>query len=194
MSVAWFRSRKGPSDSPTKGTSDGPSAAYSHPRVPGRGDHRTVLPHRRHLCPPQPKRASLRVHKEALRLRGAHPGALAAASGRGERTLVLAGCPAVLLPPVPGGSGAAPFLLQPAQGLQEAQALPGAPASRGPLRAGGRSGDLARRLHLARSPASAPSPSVGGLRWGRVGTLGKLQRLRGQAAPPVRPQPHSHLL
>src|SRR5829696_7178760 len=181
MSVAWFRSRKGPSDSPTKGTSDGPSAAYSHPRVPGRGDHRTVLPHRRHLCPPQPKRASLRVHKEALRLRGAHPGALAAASGRGERTLVLAGCPAVVLPPVPGGIGAVPFLLPPAG--EEAQALSGAPASRrGPLRAGGRSGDLAHRLHLARSPASAPSSSVSGFRWGRVGTLGKLQRLRGQAA------------
>lgn len=45
----------------------------------------------------------------------------AAGSGRGERTLVVAGCPAVLLRPVPGGSGAAPFLLQLA--CEEAQAL-----------------------------------------------------------------------
>ena len=39
--------------------------------------------------------------------------------------------------------------------------------------------DLAHRLHLARSPPSAPSCSVGGFRWSRVGTLGFLQRLWG---------------
>src|SRR5215208_5863053 len=34
--------KRGPSESPTKGTSDGPSAAYPHPRLPGRGDHGPV--------------------------------------------------------------------------------------------------------------------------------------------------------
>src|SRR5215208_8455314 len=65
---------------------------------PGRGCDSAFLPHRRRLPPPQPpRRSTLRVHKAPLGLRDHHPRPLAAASGRGERTLVLAGCSAVLL-------------------------------------------------------------------------------------------------
>src|SRR5215203_2589342 len=120
-----LRVQRGPSEPSPKGTSDGPHPAYPLAPPPGRGYDGAFLPHRRALPSPQPPwRSTLRVHKTAFGLRDHHPHPLAAAAGRGERTLVLAGCPAVLLPPVPGGSGVAPFLLQPAQGLQQAQALP----------------------------------------------------------------------
>jgi hypothetical protein len=36
MRVAWFGCKTGPSESPAKGTSDGPWAAYPHPRLPGK--------------------------------------------------------------------------------------------------------------------------------------------------------------
>src|SRR5215204_3419379 len=128
----------------------------------------------------------------ACRLGGHRARALPAAEGGGERALLPAGHRAVLLPPVPRGGGTLSFLVAP-QG-EEAQALFGAPQTGDRSRAGGRSGDLACGLYLAGSPASAPGFPVCGFRRGRVGTLGFLQRLRGQAAPPVRPQPYPHLL
>jgi Transposase DDE domain len=70
-----------------------------------------------------------------------------AAEGRRVGALVLAGCREVLLPPVPGSGGTAPLLV-PSTG-EEAQALPGASAARGPLGDGRRSGDFARRLDAA---------------------------------------------
>src|SRR5215218_3971115 len=72
---------------------------------------------------------------------------LPAAEGCGERTLVLAGRREVLLSAVPWGSGAAPFLV-PSAG-EEAEALSGASAPRGPLRDGRRPADAARRLDAA---------------------------------------------
>src|SRR5215203_3292863 len=83
MSVAWIESRKRAIVvSPRQGATDGPTQPYPTARPNGRGPHRPVLPHRRRLRPP------------------------AAAAGRGVRALLLARCPAVLLPPVPRGRGA----------------------------------------------------------------------------------------
>src|SRR5215213_6806299 len=90
--------QRGPSEPSTKGTSDGPTPAYPLAPPPRRGSDSAFLPHRRRLPPPQPpRRSTLRVHKAAFGLRDHHPRPLAAASGCGERTLVLAGCSAVLL-------------------------------------------------------------------------------------------------
>src|SRR5215204_191421 len=67
---------RGPSEPSTKGISDGPSAAYSHPRLPGRGRHGPVLPHRRRLHAPQPEVSKPRLSQEALGLGGTDVGAL----------------------------------------------------------------------------------------------------------------------
>src|ERR687894_1326384 len=104
--------QRGPSEPPAKGTSDGPTAAYPLAPPPGRGSERALLPHRRRLRPAQSsRRSTLRIHKAPLGLGGRHPRHVPAAEGRGERTLFLAGCPAVLLASVPGRGGTAPFLL-----------------------------------------------------------------------------------
>src|ERR687898_3310335 len=116
MSVAWFGSKTGPSESPTKGTSDGPSAAYPHLRLPGRGDHGPVLPRRRHLHAAQPGVAKSRVAQAALGLRGPDVGAFPAASGRRERAVLPARCPEVLLAPVPRDRRAASLLVASAGG------------------------------------------------------------------------------
>src|SRR5919107_3899313 len=130
MSVAWIESRKGAIIvSPREGATDGPTQPYPTPRPNGRGPHRPLLPDRRCLRPPQPQREVLRIHKAALGLGGHNPRPLAAASRRGVRALLFARCPEVLLPPVPGGRGASPFLVA-SQG-EEAQALFGAPAPGG---------------------------------------------------------------
>src|SRR5215203_6134480 len=92
--------------SPHQGAKDGPTQPYPTPRRHGRGPHRPVLPHRRRLRPPQPQGEALRIHKAACRLGGHNPRPPAAAAGRGVRALLLARCPAVLLPPVPRGRGA----------------------------------------------------------------------------------------
>src|SRR5215204_1457748 len=183
MCVAWiqYEIEKGPSDSPTKGTSDDPSAAYSHPRFPGRGDHRSVLPHRRRLRLPQPKRAWLRLAQEALRLGGAYPGALPAVAGCGERTLVLARRPEILFAPVPWSGGAASFLV--ASAGEKAQALPGTAAAGGSLRDGRRPGDVACGLDATFGFAPQAGLSGCGIRWGGMGEVGFLQRLRGEVAP-----------
>src|SRR5215203_3040813 len=194
MCVAWiqYEIERGPSDSPTKGTSDDPSAAYSHPRFPGRGNHRSVLPYRRRLRLPQPKRAWLPFAQEALRLGGAYPGALAALARCGERTLVLARRPEILFAPVPRSGGAASFLV--ASKGEKAQALPGAVAPRGPFRDGRRPGDVACGLDAAFG--FAPQAGLSGLGFPRrrVGTLGFLQRLWGEAAPRLCHQWGSSLL
>src|SRR5215203_1507852 len=142
--------------------------------------------------PSSTRTGSVTASQAACRLGGHRARALPAAEGGGERALLPAGHRAVLLPPVPRGGGTLSFLVPPKG--EEAQALFGAPQTGDRSRAGGRSGDLACGLYLAGSPASAPGFPVGGFRRGRVGTLGFLQRLRGQAASPVRPQPCSHLL
>src|SRR5215208_525885 len=138
MSVAWIESRKRAIVvSPRQGATDGPTQPYPTARPNGRGPHRPVLPHRRRLRSAQPEGEALRIAQAALGLGGHHPRPLAATAGRGERTLVLARRPEVLLALVPWGGRAPPFLLAP-QGAQ-AQALLGAPASGDPLRVGGRS-------------------------------------------------------
>src|SRR5215207_1106340 len=107
MSVAWIESRKRAIVvSPRQGATDGPTQPYPTARPNGRGPHRPVLPHRRRLRPPQPQGEALRIHKAACRLGGHNPRPPAAAAGRGVRALLLARCPAVLLPPVPRGRGA----------------------------------------------------------------------------------------
>lgn len=136
--------KRGPSESPAKGTSDGPSAAYPHPRLSGRGDHGLVLPHRRHLHTAQPEREALRTSQAALGLGGVDPGAFPATPGHRERAVLPARCPEVLLTPVPWGGGAAPFLVPSAD--EEAQTIPGTPAPRHPPRDGREPGDIARRL------------------------------------------------
>src|SRR5829696_9628371 len=135
MRVAWFDGRKEPSESPAKGTSDGPSAAYLHPRIRGRGDHGPVLPRGRRLRAAQPEMSQPRVAQEALGLRGPDVGALPATEGYRERTLLPAGCREVLRAPVPRSGGDAPFLV-PSPG-EEAQALFGAAAPRDPAQVGG---------------------------------------------------------
>ena len=92
------------------------------PRRDGRGSDRPFLPRGRCLRPSQPLwRSTLRIHKAACGLGSHRACALPAASRRGERTLVLARRREVLLSPVPGSGGAAPFLV-PSAG-EEAQAL-----------------------------------------------------------------------
>src|SRR5215212_4915169 len=118
--------------------------------------------------------------------------ALPAAARRGERALLPARRRAVLFALVPWGGGALSFLVS-SKG-EEAQVLLGAPQAGDRTRAGGRSGDLARGLYLAGSLASAPGFPLGRFRWGGLGEVGVLQRLRGEAAPPVRPQPYPRLL
>src|SRR5215210_2769492 len=97
MPVAWIDGRTGAIRTPAKGTSDGSHAAYSHPRLPGRGDNRAFLPHRRRLCPPQSQLAQLRVAQEALGLGGHNLGALPTTPRRRERTFLSARPQAVLL-------------------------------------------------------------------------------------------------
>src|SRR5215211_5410878 len=115
MGVARFAEiKRGPSGlPPTKGAPDGPRAPYPTLRPNGRGAHHPLLPHRRRIPPPQPPRPMLRVHKEALGLGGHRAGPLRAVAGHRERALVPARCRAVLLAPVPGSRGAAPFLVPP---------------------------------------------------------------------------------
>src|SRR3712207_6339231 len=138
-----LRVQRGPSEPSAKGTSDGPTPPYPLAGPPGRGSERALLPHRRCLRHSEsPRRSTLRVHKAPLGLGSDRPRSLPAASGRGERTLVLAGCRAVLLSPLSGGSKTPPFLLQPA--AEEAQALPGTSAAGGPPRAHRGAGDLSR--------------------------------------------------
>ena len=67
---------------------------------------------------------ALRIHKAPLGLGSHRP--LPAAARCGKRTLLLARCSEVLLPPVSWGGGAAPFLV-PSEG-KEAQAFFGASA------------------------------------------------------------------
>src|SRR5829696_8920576 len=94
--------------SPHQGAKDGPTQPYPTPRRHGRGPHRPVLPHRRRLRPPQPRREALRASQAACRLGGHRARALPAAEGGGERALLPAGHRAVLLPPVPRGGGLYP--------------------------------------------------------------------------------------
>src|SRR5215210_4886891 len=109
MSVAWIDGTTGSSEPSAKGTSDGPAPAYPLARPPGRGSDYALLPHRRRLHAAQPSwRSTLQVHKAPL---GGHrPRPLPAVEGRRERTLFLAGCPAVLLASLSSDSGAALFL------------------------------------------------------------------------------------
>lgn len=67
--------------------------------------------------------------------------------GRGERALVFARRPALLLPPLPRGGGDAPLLAAPSR--EEAEAFPGALAPLCPARIGRRSRDPRRRLDAA---------------------------------------------
>src|SRR5215212_10552345 len=69
----------------------------------------------------QPPCPLLRIHKAPLGLGSHRPRPLPAAARRGKRTLFLARGPEVLLPLVPRGGGAAPFLV-PSKG-EEAQAF-----------------------------------------------------------------------
>src|SRR5215210_1434834 len=188
MCVAWIRDRKGAIIvSPHQGATDGPAQPYPTPPRDGRGPHRPLLPHRRRLRPSQsPRRSTLRIHKAPLGLGSHRTHPLPAAAGRGKRTLFLARGPEVLLPLVPRGGGAAPFLV-PSKG-EEAQAFFGTPAEGRPLRDGRGAGDAARRLYFAFGFAPQAGPSGLGLLRGGVGTLGFLQRLRGQDAPHLRHQ------
>jgi hypothetical protein len=67
-----------------------------------------------YLCAAQPPRSTLRVPQAPLGLGGHHLGALPAAAGRRERTLLPAGRREVLLAAVPRRGGAAPLLVPPA--------------------------------------------------------------------------------
>src|SRR5215217_3684187 len=194
MSVAWIESRKRAIVvSPRQGATDGPTQPYPTPRPNGRGPQRPVLPHRRRLRPPQPQGEALRIHKAACRLGGHNPRPPAAAAGRGVRALLLARCPAVLLPPVPRGRGASPFLVAP-QG-EEAQALSGAPQAGGRPRVGRRSGNPPGRLHAAGRAASPPGrpvrrfaglPGAGWVRWGSFSVYGvKLHLLCATNGVPI---------
>src|SRR5215203_1891827 len=182
--------KRGPSESPAKGTSDGPRAAYPHPSVPGRGDHRPFLPPRRYLHAAQPRRANPRVAQEALGLRGPYPCALPAVAGHRERALLPARRAKVLLAPVPGRGGNAPLLFAPPG--EEAQALLGTLAPRGPARVGRRSRVPHRRLAASRSLAPASSRAVGGgFCGGGMGKVGLVRPLRGEAALVVCYQPRA---
>ncbi len=103
--------------------------------------------------------------------------------GLGERTLVLARRPEILFAPVSWSGGAASFLV--ASAGEKTQALPGTAAPRGPLRDGRRPGDVARGLDAAFGFASQAGLSGCGLRWGGMGEVGFVQRLRGEVAPGV---------
>src|SRR3954468_18180620 len=107
MSVAWIDGTTGPSESPAKGTSDGPIPAYPVARLPGRSSDRALLFRGRCLLrPAQPARHKLGVPQTAFGLGGLDPLPAPAASGDGERALLFARRPEeVLLAPVPGGSG-----------------------------------------------------------------------------------------
>src|SRR5919202_541989 len=193
MCVAWIEGRKGAIVvSPREGATDGPYQPYPTPRPNGRGPHRPVLPHRRRLRSPQPRQEALRIAQAALGLGGHHPRPLAATAGRGVRAFLLARCPEVLLAPVPWGGRASPFLLAPRSA--QARALLGAPATGDPLRVGGRSGDLAHRLHPARRAAPRAGRSGLGLPRGGMAEVGFLQRLRGKVAPLVCHRRSAHLL
>ena len=87
--------------------------------------------------------------------------------GGGERALLLARLRTLLLAPVPGSSGALPFLVQPTH--KEAKALLGVRKACGSLRTGGRTRDLAHRLDAAFCPPSAPGQPVRGLYGRRMG-------------------------
>src|ERR671913_2363945 len=192
MSVAWFGSKTGPSESPTKGTSDGPSAAYPHLRLPGRGDHGPVLPRRRHLHAAQPGVAKSRVAQAALGLRGPDVGAFPAASGRRERAVLPARCPEVLLAPVPRDRRAASLLV--ASAGEEAQAFSGTLAPHSAARVGRRAREPHHRLDALGSTAPASGFAVGGFRGSCVGEVGIVRRIRGEAAPHLLAQPRAHLL
>jgi hypothetical protein len=77
---------------------------------------------------------------------------------------------------------------------EEAEDLPGALAPAGPARIGRRSRNPPRRLNALGGIASASGQAIGGFRGGGVGEVGIVRRLRCEAAPPVRDQPHTHLL
>src|SRR5687767_766998 len=129
MCVAWIRheiERGHHIVSPHQGAKDGPVQPYPTPRWDGRGSDCSLLSRGRRLRPSQPPCSQLRVHKAPFGLRSHRPRFVPAAEGRGERTLFLAGCRAVLLSPVSGGGGALPFLVQPAG--EEAEALLGTSA------------------------------------------------------------------
>jgi hypothetical protein len=87
-----------------------------------------------------------------------------------------------LFPGVVGLSAPFPSLHRRVRKLRR---LEWSPTAGDPPRAGGRSGDLAHRLHFAGSFASAPSFSVGGLGepfgGSRMGKVGLLLSLRGEA-------------
>src|SRR5215207_2324262 len=136
MCVAWIENEieRGPSIvSPREGAIDGPTQPYPTPRPHGRGSDRPVLPRGRRLRPSQSPRRTLPIPQAACRLGSHRPRPLPAAARRGEPTLVLARRREVLLAPVPGCGGAAPFLV-PSAG-EEVAALPGASSAAGdPLR------------------------------------------------------------
>src|SRR5215203_6416269 len=145
-----------------------------------------LLPPRGRLRPSQPPCSALPIHKAPLGLGSHRACALPAAAGRGKRTLFLARRPEVLLPPVPRGGGAAPFLV-PSKG-EEAQAFFGTPAEGRPLRDGRQPGDAARRLYFAFGFAPQAGLSGLGILRGGVGEVGFVQRLRSEAAPHLRHQ------
>src|SRR5215216_6063859 len=188
MCVAWIRheiKRGHHLVSPYQGAKDGPAQPYSTPRPHGRGSDCPLLSRGRGLRPSQPSCSQLRVHKAPCGLRSHRPRSLPAASGRGERTLFLAGCPAVLLSPVSGGGWTLPFLLQPAG--EQAQTLFGSSAAQDPPRTHRRAGNSACGLDVAGSSPSASGFSVGGLCGSvcgsGVGKVGIFLTLRSEAAP-----------
>src|SRR5215210_9147175 len=124
MRVAWFGSKTGPSESPAKGTPDGPPKHYPTGGPPGRGRDRAVLPRGRRLPTPQPEGGRVRGAQAALGLGGPGPRPLPAASRRGERALVPTRRGEVLRALVPRGGWAPPLLLPPPPA--QAASLPGA--------------------------------------------------------------------
>src|SRR5215210_101924 len=181
-----------PSESPAKGTSDGPPQHYPTRGVPGKGRDGALLPHRRRLRPPQPAREHVWLAQAALGLGGTDARPPAAVAGRGERAVLPARCREVLRAPLPGRGGAPPFLVAPTR--EEAAALPGAVAAGGPGGARGRAGDPHRGLDAAFRAASQAGRAVGRVSRSSVGRVGIVRRLRGEAAPPVLDQPRPTLL
>src|SRR5215217_8675768 len=177
---------------PTKGAPDGPTPPYPTARSNRRGAYRAFLPPRRRLRRPQPQGAALRVPQKTLGLGGPYPCALPTASGRRERALLPAGRHALLLAPVPRSGRSVAFLVAPS--LAQAAAFLGASAAHHLARAGRRTGDHDRRLDAALGAEPTPDRAVGRFRRGRVGEVGYLQRLRGEAAPFVRHQSGADLL
>src|SRR5215207_5476228 len=194
MCVAWIghEIERAIINSPHQGAKDGPTQPYPTPRTHGRGPHGTLLPHRRRLRRPQPPRPLLRLPQASLGLGGHHLGTLSTAAGHRERALVLARCPEVLLASVPRRGWVAPLLVPSA--LEEAQALPGAPAPRRALRDGRRAGDFARRLYVAFGLAPQAGFSGLGLSGRRVGKVGFVQCLWREAPCAVLDQRSSYLL